>query len=75
MTTVVIEHVALNDLLAAWRNRLPVTAAARVTVRIEEKECHQASYMDKRSFISALLQPSLSGASFACSKSSNAAVT
>lgn len=37
MTTVVIEHVALNDLPAAWRARLPVAAHSRVTVRIEEE--------------------------------------
>lgn len=37
MTTVVIEHVALNELPAAWRARLPVSPNARVTVRIEEE--------------------------------------
>ena len=37
MTTVVIEHVALNDLPAAWRARLPVSAHSRVTIRIEEE--------------------------------------
>ena len=37
MITVVIEHVALNDLPAAWRARLPVTTHSRVTVRIEEE--------------------------------------
>lgn len=37
MTTVVIEHVALTELPAAWRARLPVAAHSRVTVRIEEE--------------------------------------
>ena len=37
MTTVVIEHVALNELPAAWRARLPAAAHSRVTVRIEEE--------------------------------------
>jgi len=37
MNTVVIEHVALNELPAAWRARLPVTPNMRVTVRIEEE--------------------------------------
>jgi hypothetical protein len=35
MNIVVIEHVALNVLPAAWRARLPVASNARVTVRIE----------------------------------------
>ena len=44
MNTVVIEHVALNDLPAAWRAQLPVALNARVTVRIEEEtESAQAS--------------------------------
>lgn len=42
MSTVVIEHVALNELPAAWRDRLPVSPNTRVTVRIEE-ETEQAS--------------------------------
>lgn len=37
MNTVVIEHVALNDLPPAWRARLSVSSNARVTVRIEEE--------------------------------------
>ena len=37
MNTIVIEHVALNDLPAAWRDRLPVSPNTRVTVRIEEE--------------------------------------
>lgn len=41
MTTVVIEHVALNELPAAWRARLPVAPNARVTVRIEEEAAEQ----------------------------------
>lgn len=38
MNTVVIEHVALNDLPAAWRAQLHVAKNTRVTVRIEEEE-------------------------------------
>lgn len=41
MTTIVIEHVALNELPAAWRARLPVSLNARVTVRIEEEADQQ----------------------------------
>ncbi|MBC7513495.1 MAG: hypothetical protein H7234_03555 [Herminiimonas sp.] len=41
MHTVVIEHVALNELPAAWRARLPVASNARVTVRIEEEATEQ----------------------------------
>lgn len=41
MKTVVIEHVLLNDLPAAWRARLPVATNARVTVRIEEETVKQ----------------------------------
>ncbi len=37
MNTVVIEHVALNELPAAWRARLPIAPNMRVTVRIEEE--------------------------------------
>ena len=37
MNTVVIEHVALNDLPAAWRAQLRVAKNSRVTVRIEEE--------------------------------------
>jgi hypothetical protein len=43
MNTVVIEHVALNDLPAAWRARLPVASNARVTVRIEEEADEQGA--------------------------------
>lgn len=43
MNTVVIEHVALNELPAAWRARLPVALNARVTVRIEEEADEQAA--------------------------------
>lgn len=32
-----IEHVALNDLPAAWRKQLAAAPDARVTVRIEEE--------------------------------------
>lgn len=43
MNTVVIEHVPLNELPAAWRAQLPVASNARVTVRIEEETTEQAS--------------------------------
>jgi hypothetical protein len=41
MNTVVIEHVPLDELPAAWRARLPVASNARVTVRIEEEGVEQ----------------------------------
>ena len=44
MNTVVIEHVALNELPAAWRAQLPVASNARVTVRIEEEVAEQAAH-------------------------------
>ena len=37
MNTIVIEHVALNELPAAWRDRLLIAPNTRVTVRIEEE--------------------------------------
>lgn len=37
MNTVIIEHVALNELPAAWRARLSGAFKTRVTVRIEEE--------------------------------------
>ena len=37
MNTIVIEHVALTDLPAAWRARLSGAKNNRVTVRIEEE--------------------------------------
>lgn len=37
MNTIVIEHVALNELPAAWQERLSCTFKTRVTVRIEEE--------------------------------------
>lgn len=37
MNAVVIEHVALNELPAAWRARLLIAPDTRVTVRIEEE--------------------------------------
>lgn len=43
MNTVVIEHVTLNELPAAWRARLPAASNARVTVRIEEEATEQAA--------------------------------
>ena len=44
MNTVVIEHVALDELPAAWRARLPVSPNARVTVRIEEETAEQEAH-------------------------------
>lgn len=41
MNAVVIEHVSLSDLPAAWRSKLPKAAFARkshVTVRIEQEQ-------------------------------------
>lgn len=43
MNTVVIEYVALNELPAAWRAQLPITASTRVTVRIEEETTEQTA--------------------------------
>ena len=37
MSTIIIEHVALNELPASWRARIPTMTSARVTVRIEEE--------------------------------------
>jgi len=37
MNTIVIEHVALNELPAAWQALLSSTFKTRVTVRIEEE--------------------------------------
>jgi len=37
MKAVVIEHVSLNDLPAAWRAQLHLAKNTRVTVRIEEE--------------------------------------
>lgn len=37
MNTVVIKHVALNELPASWRERLLIAPNTRVTVRIEEE--------------------------------------
>lgn len=42
MNTVVIKHVALNELPAAWRAQLHVAKNTRVTVRIEEEEIEPA---------------------------------
>ncbi len=42
MNAVVIEHVALNELPAAWRAQLHVAKNTRVTVRIEEEETEPA---------------------------------
>ena len=37
MNIIVIEHVPLNELPAAWRARLMIAPDTRVTVRIEEE--------------------------------------
>lgn len=37
MNAIVIEHVELNELPAAWRARLLIAPTTRVTVRIEEE--------------------------------------
>lgn len=37
MSAIVIEHVDIKDLPDAWRARLPVPTAERVTVRIEDE--------------------------------------
>ena len=37
MSSIIIEHVSLNELPNAWRVRLPSTVSKRVTVRIEEE--------------------------------------
>jgi hypothetical protein len=38
MNAIVIQHVTLNELPAAWRAQLHVARNTRVTVRIEEEE-------------------------------------
>ncbi|NIA00429.1 hypothetical protein [Massilia sp. CCM 8734] len=38
MKTLIIEHVALTELPAAWQAHLPLAPNTRVTVRIEEEE-------------------------------------
>ena len=43
MHTVVIEHVALNELPAAWRAQLPAASNAHVTIRIEEEVTEQVA--------------------------------
>ena len=43
MNTVVIEHVALNDLPAAWRAQLHVARNTRLTVRIDEEAEEQVA--------------------------------
>lgn len=45
MNAIVIEHVALNELPAAWRAQLHVARNTRVTVRIEEEEDETAQTM------------------------------
>ena len=43
MNTVVIEHVALNELPAAWRAQFHVSKNTHVTVRIEEEEAESTA--------------------------------
>ena len=50
MNTVVIEHVALNELPAAWRAQLPAASNARATVRIEEEAAEQPALADNPLF-------------------------
>jgi hypothetical protein len=37
MNAIIIEHVEISELPAAWRAKLPTPENARVTVRIEEE--------------------------------------
>ena len=50
MNAVVIEHVALNELPAAWRARLLIAPNTRVTVRIEEEPATQQDLADNPMF-------------------------
>ncbi|HEX8612806.1 MAG TPA: hypothetical protein VF800_16075 [Telluria sp.] len=43
MKTLIIEHVALTDLPAAWLAHLPLAPNTRVTVRIEEEQSEEQS--------------------------------
>jgi len=45
MSTVVIEHVPVTELPAAWQERLEASPAAKVTIRIEPEVGAQASVM------------------------------
>lgn len=48
MNTIVIEHVALDELPAAWQAGVAATSTTRVTVRIEEEiEQGEASELSK----------------------------
>jgi hypothetical protein len=42
MNAIVIEHVPVAELPAAWREKLASATEARVTVRIEEEEAQTA---------------------------------
>lgn len=42
MSSVVIEHVKVGDLPEAWRDKLPASLEARVTVRIEAEAGEKA---------------------------------
>jgi hypothetical protein len=43
MNAIVIEHVEINELPAAWQARLLVAPSTRVTVRIEEEAAPASS--------------------------------
>ena len=44
MNAVVIEHVPLADLPAAWRDKLHLMTSAQVRVRIEEEDTQPPSF-------------------------------
>jgi hypothetical protein len=46
MNAIVIEHVPLADLPAAWRAKLRLMASAQVRVRIEEEESSQTQVVN-----------------------------
>ena len=47
MNIVVIDHVALNELSAAWSAQFHVAKNTRVTVRIEEEEAEPAFFHNR----------------------------
>jgi diaminopimelate decarboxylase len=48
MSTVVIEHVKVGDLPAAWRDKIAAPEDARVTVRIEEEPASEKAADEER---------------------------
>jgi hypothetical protein len=50
MNTVVIEHVALDELPAAWRTQLNLAQDARVTIRIDSETEPQTALADNPLF-------------------------